>query len=106
MTEVRKDSSQQNESCRWIKNFVGVILAALLLLVLYSLSKDVDESRKMLKELSGRLAKAEKENDNLRKELGHIKAKMDDKLQVFSNMQKVTLALRSFLHKDQSANLI
>lgn len=96
MTEVRQDSSQPNESCRWIKNFVGVILAAVLLFVLFkelhSLSKDMDESRKLLKELSNRLAKTEKENENLRKELGRTKAKMENILQVFSNMQKVTFA--------------
>ena len=92
MTEARQDSSQQNKSCGWIKNFVGVIFAVLLLLVvfqeLHSLSKDIDESRKLLKELSGRLAKIEKENEDLRKELRRTKAKT--MLQVFSNMQKVT----------------
>ncbi|KAL9963489.1 hypothetical protein ACROYT_G027000 [Oculina patagonica] len=102
MTEVRQDSSQQNESCRWIRNFVEVILAALLLFVLFkelhSLSKDMDESRKLLKKLSGRLTKAEKENENLRKELGRTKAKMDRMLQVFSDMQKISRVRRS--HKD------
>lgn len=94
MTEERQTSSQQDQSHRWIKNLVGVILAALLLFVLFkelhSLSKGLEESRKSLEELSNRLAEEEKKNEKFRKELGHVKEKMDNMLQVFSNMQKVT----------------
>jgi len=40
--------------------------------------------------LSNRLAEEEQKNEKLRKELGRVKEKMDNILQVFSNMQKVT----------------
>lgn len=94
MTEVRQSFSQQNQSLRWMKTFVGVIIAGSLLFVLFkelhSLSKGLEESSKSLEELSNRLAEEEQKNEKLHKELGRVKEKMDNILQVFSNMQKVT----------------
>ena len=94
MTEAQQSSSQQNQSLRWIKTFVGVVLAALLLFVLFkelhSLSKGLEESRKSLEELSNRLGEEEEKNEKLRIELRRVKERMDNILQLFSNMQKVT----------------
>lgn len=89
MPEVRdqEDSAQRNEAQRWIKNVVVVILVALLLFVLF---KERHDSRKLLEELSNRLAKTEKESENLRKELDVTKAKVDKMLERFPNVQKVT----------------
>jgi len=101
MTEVRQSSSQQNQSLRrWMKTFVGVVIAGSLLFVLFkelhSLSKGLEASSKSLEELSNRLAEEEKKNEKLRKELGSVKEKMDNILQVFSNMQKVTFCIKVF----------
>lgn len=94
MTEVRQSSSQQQQSLRWIKTSVGVILAVLLLFVLFkelhSLSKGLEETRKSLHELTDRLAEEKEKNEKLRRELGRVKERMDNILEVFSNLQKVT----------------
>lgn len=94
MIEVRQSSSQQNQSLRWMKTLVGVILAGSLLFILFkelhSLSKGLEESTKSLEELSNRLAEEEKKNEKLRKELGRVKERIDNILKEFSNMQKVT----------------
>lgn len=95
MTEARDEISQQKSQIRrWIKNFLGVIFVALLFFVLFkvlTLSKDVEESRRMLKELSSRLVKAQGENEDLRKELRHTKAKVENIVRKFSSAQKVMM---------------
>ena len=102
MIEVRQSSSQQNQSLRWMKTLVGVILAGSLLFILFkelhSLSNGLEESTKSLEELSNRLAEEEKKNEKLRKELGRVKERMDNILEEFSNIQKVTFVWRSIQH--------
>ncbi|KAJ7392565.1 hypothetical protein OS493_010212 [Desmophyllum pertusum] len=101
MPEVRdqEDSAQRNEAQRWIKNVVVVILVALLLFVLF---KERHDSRKLLEELSNRLAKTEKESENLRKELDVTKAKVDKMLERFPNVQKASRFRRSHIHSNKT----
>ena len=92
MAELRQDSSQQSKSLRWIKIFLGVILVALALhsfimirgeIKEHSLSTELKEMKKMVEELSKRVVKTEKENENLRKDLLNTEVKLDNMLRGF-----------------------
>ena len=95
MTEARYEMLHPRSKFReWMRNILGLFFTALLIFVLFKvimLSRDVEESRRMLKELSSRLAKAKRENDDLRKELWFTKAKVDNIKRKFSNAQKVIM---------------
>ncbi|XP_027048642.1 uncharacterized protein LOC113676217 [Pocillopora damicornis] len=78
MIELRQDSLQQSKSLRWISILLGAILVALgihsYVLIRrdfkeHSLSSELKELRKMVEELSSKVAKTEGENENLREEL-------------------------------------
>ncbi|XP_068732469.1 uncharacterized protein [Montipora capricornis] len=73
MTEERAElSCMQSKICKWSHYIVGVVFAGILfvgLIELITLSKDVEESRRMMKEFSSNLSKIKQENEELRKHL-------------------------------------
>ena len=75
-----------------MQTLVALVFAAMLCVVLFKtimLSKDIEDSRRMLKELSSNLLKTQRENEDLRQELRHTKTKILDIERKFSNAQKV-----------------
>ena len=85
MSELRQYSLQQSKSLRWI----SILLAAILIAVgihsyvlirrdsiEQSLSTELKEMRKMVEELSSKVAKTEAENENLREELSNTEVKL------------------------------
>lgn len=61
----------------------------ILLTQLVNLSRNVDVSRRTLSEMSGRLQKIQKDNDEMKKELRNTKSKMEKILRKFPSAQKV-----------------
>lgn len=87
MIELRQDSLQQSKSLRWISILLGAILVALgihsYVLIRrdfkeHSLSSELKELRKMVEELSSKVAKTEGKNENLREELFNTEVKLEN----------------------------
>ncbi|XP_022791852.1 uncharacterized protein LOC111331078 isoform X2 [Stylophora pistillata] len=80
MSELRQYSLQQSKSLRWISILLAAILIAVGIhsyvlirrdCIEQSLSTELKEMRKMVEELSSKVAKTEAENENLREELSN-----------------------------------
>ena len=67
-----------------LTTFVVILLTQLI-----NLSRNVDVSRRTLSEMSGRLQKIQKENDEMKKELRNTKSKIEKLLRRFPSPQKV-----------------
>ena len=81
MTDERLEISPlPSKFCKWSLIIVGLVFTVILFVVLFEviiLSKDVDESRRLLKELSSDLLKIKQENEKLRKQLGDPKETLE-----------------------------
>ena len=102
-----ESSQQQSTICQRIKNLRGLVFVVLLfsvvLIKVLELSRDVEDSRRLLKELTNKLVKTQKENEVLRKQLGNTNAKVEFILRKFSSAQKVIsreidCTIRTHLH--------
>ena len=97
MTEERDEMLRQpRKFCTWMLNlaFAAVLLAVLVKVMM--LSQDVEDSRRMLKELSSNLSKIQRENEYLKKELRNIKPKVENIVRKFSKAQKVIRTWNAF----------
>lgn len=94
MTEERLEiSSPLSKFCRCSHIVVGLVFTLILFVVLFeviTLSKDVDESRRLSRGLSSDLLQIKEENENLRKQLGDMKATLEGILrEKLISLQKV-----------------
>lgn len=103
MANIEVESSQQQSTIRQrIKNLPGPLLGLVFVVLLFSvvlikvleLSSDVEDSRRLLKELTNKLVKTQKENEDLRKQLVITNATVETILRKFSSAQKVSQARR------------
>lgn len=85
-------SERKQKILPWITMIIGLTLTTfvvILLTQLINLSRNVDVSRRTLSEMSGRLQKIQKENDEMKKELRNTKSKIEKLLRRFPSPQKV-----------------
>ena len=87
---------QPRKICTWMLNLAFATILFAVLFKVMILSQDVEDSRRMQKELSSNLSKIQRENEYLRKELSNTKTKVENIVRKFSKDQKVIRTWNAF----------
>ena len=97
MTKERDEMlSQPGKFCTWMLNLAFAAILCAVLFKVMMLSQDVEDSRRMLKELSSNLSNIQRENEYLKKQLKNTKLKVENNVRKFSKAQKVIETWNAF----------